>query len=70
MKWNPLTGLAGDRGERKAKTILDTPCDIVALANIGCEIQIVNHLQKLGSDRPVLHVVQILDAAYSGIQIA
>ncbi len=61
---------ANQLGERKAKTILDTQCDFVALANIGCEIQIVNHLQKLGSDRPVLHVVQILDAAYSGIQIA
>ncbi|MFO0924931.1 MAG: heterodisulfide reductase-related iron-sulfur binding cluster [Pirellulales bacterium] len=62
--------IAHELGQKKAKTIVDSSCDFVALANIGCEVQIAIHLQKLGATRPVLHVIQVLDAAYQRHQIA
>ncbi len=57
--------IAAKLGAKKARTILDTHCDVVALANIGCEVQIRQHLRDLQSPIPVLHVIQILDAAYN-----
>ncbi len=62
--------IARELGDRKAMTIIDSGCDFVALANIGCEIQIAKHLERLGKPCPVLHVVQVLDAAYERCQIA
>ncbi len=62
--------IARELGDRKAMTIIDSGCDFVALANIGCEIQIAKHLERLGKSCPVLHVVQVLDAAYERSQIA
>ncbi len=53
-------------GLRKAQAVLDTGCDLVALGNIGCQVQIEQHLRKLGSRIPVLHVVQILDRVQRG----
>ncbi len=58
--------LAGQLGERKAKNLLATKCDMVALGNIGCQVQIEQHLAKLDSPVPVLHTIQILDRAYRG----
>lgn len=58
--------IADQLGARKAKSIIDSGCDIVALANIGCEVQIERHLRLANSKIVVLHVIQLLDAAYSG----
>jgi glycolate oxidase iron-sulfur subunit len=58
--------IANQLGERKAKSILDSRCDVVALANIGCQIQVVKSLEQLGQPLPVLHVVRMLDLAYQG----
>jgi glycolate oxidase iron-sulfur subunit len=58
--------IADQLGQRKAKAVLESDCQLVALGNIGCQIQIHHHLQALGAPRPVLHVVQILAAAYRG----
>jgi glycolate oxidase iron-sulfur subunit len=53
--------MAAQLGERKAQAVIDSQCDLVALGNIGCQVQIEQHLRKAGSSIPVLHVVQILD---------
>lgn len=62
--------IAAELGKRKAQTIQDSRCDLVALANIGCEVQIAKHLGLCGAPRPVLHVIQILDAAYRKVELA
>ncbi len=58
--------IAAELGKRKAATLLESRCDLVALGNIGCQIQIEQHLQKAGQAIPVLHTIQILDRAYRG----
>lgn len=58
--------IAGQLGVRKAQAVIDSDCDLVALGNIGCQVQIEQHLRKAGSQIPVLHVMQILDLAQRG----
>jgi glycolate oxidase iron-sulfur subunit len=57
--------LAGALGERKARNLLLAQGEAVACGNIGCLIQIRTHLERLGQPLPVLHTVQVLDAAYA-----
>jgi glycolate oxidase iron-sulfur subunit len=56
--------LAGKIGERKAQNILRTGADAVAAGNIGCMVQILTHMARLGRSLPVLHTVEVLDRAY------
>jgi glycolate oxidase iron-sulfur subunit len=58
--------IANQLGREKAQQIIDAKPDIVALGNIGCLIQIRQHLQELGYNIPVLHTVEILQRAYRG----
>ncbi len=58
--------IADELGQRKVQNIIDTQCDLVALGNIGCQVQIEQHLRKRGQRLPVLHVVQILDLVQQG----
>jgi glycolate oxidase iron-sulfur subunit len=62
--------IAATLGARKATNIIESQCDVVALGNIGCQIQIEQHLAKLTKPIPVLHTVQILDRAYRGLPLA
>lgn len=54
-------GMAATLGEQKARAIIATGTDVVAVANPGCAIQIRNHLQALGSDVEVRHPLEIVD---------
>ena len=59
--------IANTLGTSKAKHIASLGVDVVAMGNIGCMVQIRNHLAKLKPDKvaiPVLHTVQLLDRAY------
>lgn len=58
--------LAGELGHRKAESILNSGARAVAMGNIGCMIQVRNHLQSIGSHIPVLHTLELLDQAYQG----
>lgn len=58
--------IAAELGARKAEAVIAADCDLVALGNIGCQVQIEQHLRKAGSSLPVLHVVQILDRVQRG----
>lgn len=58
--------LARRLGERKARNIRTSGAEVVAVANPGCSIQIRAALRRVGTPLPVLHPVEILDAAYRG----
>ena len=53
-------------GERKARNILSSEATIVATGNIGCLVQLRNHLAAQGQPLPVLHTLEVLDRAYRG----
>lgn len=58
--------LARRLGTRKARKIAASGAEVVAVANPGCALQIRAALRRLGQAIPVLHPVEILDAAYRG----
>ena len=58
--------IASTLGAAKASNILQTKPDVIVAGNIGCIVQIRKSLDKLRKSLPVLHTVEILDAAYAG----
>lgn len=63
--------IAHQLGQRKANNILDTDPDIVVSGNIGCLIQLRNHISQITEHRdtlqptpPVMHTVELIDRAY------
>lgn len=56
--------IARKLGRRKAASIADSGATIVASGNIGCLVQIEQHLSANITPVTVLHTVQILDRAY------
>lgn len=56
--------LAARLGQRKAERVRDTGAQWLAAANIGCLVQIQQHLVKLGADIQVTHPIVLLDRAY------
>jgi glycolate oxidase iron-sulfur subunit len=54
---------AGELGARKAANVVSVHPDVVVTANPGCLLQIGKHL---GTDIPLLHPVQLLDASIQG----
>lgn len=57
--------IARQLGERKARNILASGAEAVAMGNIGCILQIRTHLSALGKMLPVFHTIEILDLAYT-----
>jgi glycolate oxidase iron-sulfur subunit len=58
--------LAGALGARKAAHIADASPDAVATTNPGCMLQIAAAARAAGHERPVFHVVELLDASIRG----
>jgi glycolate oxidase iron-sulfur subunit len=58
--------MADDLGDRKAANIADTHADQVVTANPGCHMQLRTSLIRNGEEKPVKHIVEILDEAYGG----
>ncbi len=59
--------IANELGTSKAKNIASLNVDAVVMGNIGCLVQIQNHLAKLQlNNKPVrvLHTIELLDEAY------
>ncbi|HZS70721.1 MAG TPA: glycolate oxidase subunit GlcF [Candidatus Acidoferrum sp.] len=50
-------------GDRKAALIADLDCDVVATGNPGCMLQLQASLNRAGKKIPVMHTVELLDAA-------
>lgn len=53
--------MAAELGQQKARAIIATGADVVAVANPGCAIQIKAHLRALGSRVQVRHPLEIVD---------
>jgi len=58
--------MAGRLLRRKVRHVLGTGAAAVVTANPGCILQIQQGLRDAGAPVPVLHIVEILDRAYSG----
>jgi len=52
--------------QRKVRNVLSTGAEAVVTANPGCILQIQAGLRAQGQERPVLHLVELLDRAYGG----
>ncbi len=50
-------------GDRKAQLIADLNPDVIATGNPGCLLQIQSSLARLGKRIPVVHTIELLDAA-------
>jgi glycolate oxidase iron-sulfur subunit len=68
--------IAGALGARKAQNILSTGAGAVASGNIGCLVQLRNHLQQAKANNghaperfPVWHTLEVLDRAYRNLSL-
>ena len=61
--------MAAELGDRKATAIADAQPDIIATTNPGCMLQIGAAFRARGQDRPIVHVVEILDASIRGVEL-
>ncbi len=58
--------VAGELGARKAANLAGTGAEVIAAGNIGCLVQIATALDRAGQSMPVMHTIEVLDAAYRG----
>lgn len=56
--------IAAQLGEMKIEHIMESQAQAVAAGNIGCMVQISNHLKQGGAPIPVFHTLELLDLAY------
>jgi len=61
--------MAAELGRRKAANIAAASPDIIATTNPGCMLQINAAARAAGHDRPIVHVVELLDASIRGEQL-
>jgi glycolate oxidase iron-sulfur subunit len=60
---------ANELGDRKANLIAPLQADVVATGNPGCLLQLQSSLKRIGSNTPVVHTIQLLDAAIRGAKL-
>ena len=60
---------ANELGDRKAKLIAPLQADVVATGNPGCLLQLQSSLKRNGSNTPVVHTIQLLDASIRGAKL-
>jgi glycolate oxidase iron-sulfur subunit len=60
-------GPARELGDRKVRNVLATAPDIVATGNPGCVLQLRSGLRAAGSEVPVVHTVEVVDASIRGL---
>jgi glycolate oxidase iron-sulfur subunit len=53
-------------GDLKASNCLSTKPDLVVSANPGCLVQLASGLKRAGKRVPVLHMIELMDAAIQG----
>ncbi|MGZ4388277.1 MAG: (Fe-S)-binding protein [Gaiellaceae bacterium] len=59
---------ARELGDRKARAVAATAPDAYAAANPGCLLQVSAALRRNGTPVPVVHPVELLDAAVRGVE--
>jgi len=60
-------GPAKELGDRKVRNVLATTPDIVASGNPGCLLQLRSGIRLAGSQVPVVHMVELVDASIRGV---
>jgi glycolate oxidase iron-sulfur subunit len=60
-------GPAKELGDRKIRNVLATAPDIVASGNPGCLLQLRSGMRLAGSQVPVIHMVELVDASIRGV---
>ena len=60
-------GPASELGTRKVRNALATAPDIVASGNPGCLLQLRSAISLAGSQVPVVHMVELIDASIQGL---
>jgi len=60
-------GPAKELGDRKVRNVLATTPDIVASGNPGCLLQLRSGIRLAGSQVPVVHTVELIDASIRGV---
>jgi glycolate oxidase iron-sulfur subunit len=58
--------IAEELGRQKVENLLNTGATVIASPNPGCALQIQKHLGLQGKQVPVLHPMELLDAAIRG----
>jgi len=58
---------AKELGDRKVRNVLATAPDIVASGNPGCLLQLRSGIRLVGSQVPVVHMVEVVDASIRGV---
>lgn len=54
---------------RKLDNALSTGAEAIVSANPGCMLQLTSGLRARGDERPVLHLVELLDRAYAAAEV-
>lgn len=62
--------MAADLGRRKEARIDESGADIVITSNVGCMLQIEAAGRAVGRSRPVVHIVEVLDASIRNVALA
>ena len=58
--------IAAELGQQKAENLANTGAKLIASANPGCSLQILQHLEKQGKHLPLKHPMQLLDLSIRG----
>jgi glycolate oxidase iron-sulfur subunit len=61
--------VAAELGQQKVDNLVATGASLIVSANVGCTLQIRQHLQLKGIDLPVMHPMELLDLAIAGKQL-
>ncbi|HIK16033.1 MAG TPA: 4Fe-4S dicluster domain-containing protein [Leptolyngbyaceae cyanobacterium M33_DOE_097] len=61
--------VSAELGQQKVENLLNTGATAIASANIGCYVQISQHLALKGKIVPVLHPMQLLDASIRNLSL-
>jgi glycolate oxidase iron-sulfur subunit len=56
--------IASSLGHKKANSVIATGAELIVTGNIGCMVQLRDHLARLGSRVRVRHMLQVLRDAY------
>jgi glycolate oxidase iron-sulfur subunit len=59
--------MAMQLGTRKVRNALKTSTQVIATANPGCALQLVNELRRQGEDVQVRYIVELLDESYQRV---
>jgi len=61
--------VGAELGRQKVKNLVKTGAALIVSANVGCTLQIRNHLGLQGQQVPVLHPMQLLDCSIRGVSL-